>query len=282
MFRSLLFIPGNNPSMLQNADVFVTDAVVFDLEDAVSNKEKNNARNLVKNYLETSSVLPKQIILRINAIDSVWFKEDLKLLKTKKINYLLIPKTNKKTMEEITIALSAFEKKNDLEETKIIALVETAQGINEIEKFTENIRLSALLLGAEDLANDLEIKRTETNDEIHYARSKVIFSAASHGLIAIDTPYTDINNLEGLRKDAEQAKMLGMKAKAAIHPNHIEIINEVFSPTKDEILWATEIIKLSQESDSIGTFQYKGKMIDKPIIERANKILFKANKFGLM
>lgn len=268
--------------MLQNADVFLTDAVIFDLEDAVSIKEKHNARNLVKNYLQTSTVLPKQVVLRVNSVDSIYFGEDIKLLKTKKIDYLLIPKMNKETMHKVDIVLNDFERKNNLEQIKLIALIETAQGINEIDYFAENKRLSALFLGGEDLANDLEIKRTDSNNEIHYARSRVIFSAVANGIIPIDTPYTDINNVEGLRKDSEQAKELGMKAKASIHPNQLEIINEVFSPSMDEIDWARDIVRLSKENSDIGVFQYKGKMIDKPIIEKAEKIINKAKQFGIM
>lgn len=282
MFRSLLFIPGNNPSMLQNADVFLADAIIFDLEDAISIREKNNARNLVKNYLLTSSVLPKQVILRVNPINSEWFKKDIELLKTMKIDYLLIPKTDKSSLQAIDKYLSSFEKENNLVETKIVALVETAMGINDLPIFAENKRLIALLLGAEDLASDLQIKRTETGEEIFYARSKIIFTAAAYNLIAIDTPYTNISNLEGLLKDSTYAATIGMKAKACIHPNQLEVVNKVFSPSDEEIKWAKEVIKVSLDNPQSGAFQFQGKMIDKPILERANKILLKAKYFNLL
>lgn len=268
--------------MLQNADVFLADAIIFDLEDAISINEKNNARNLVKNYLLTSSVLPKQIILRVNSINTEWFKKDIELLKTNKINYLLIPKTDKSSLLNIEEYLSAFEKENKLVETKIIALVETARGVNDLPLFAENKRLIALLLGAEDLASDLQIKRTETGEEIFYARSKIIYAAVDHNLIAIDTPYTNINNLEGLLKDATYAANLGMKAKACIHPNQLEVVNKVFSPSEQEIKWAKEVIKISLEKPGSGAFQFQGKMIDKPILDRAEKILVKAKHFNLM
>ena len=282
MFRSLLFIPGNNPSMLQNADVFITDAVIFDLEDAISIKEKNNARNLVRNYLLTSSVLPRNVVLRVNSFDSQWFKKDIELLLTGKIDYLLVPKIDNDTLKLVDNYLNDFEIVNKLQKTKLIALIETVKGVVQLPLFAENNRLFALFLGAEDLANNLEIKRTEESKEIFYARSQVIYNAISNDLIPIDTPYTNINNSEGLKIDCEKAFSFGMKAKAAIHPNQLETINQVFSPSSEDIEWAKGVVEKFNENPSLGVFQYKGKMIDKPIINRAQKILEKANLFDLL
>lgn len=282
MFRSLLFIPGNNPSMLQNADIFSADGIIFDLEDAVSLKEKVNARNLVKNYLETSSVLPKKVILRTNDIDSEYFLKDLDLFKTKRIDFLLLPKINYSILDRLESVLSKFESTEKIDEIKVIGLVETVKAINEVEKIAENKRLYGLLLGAEDLASDLEIKRTDSSEEIIYPRSKVIFAAKANNLIAIDTPYTDISNHEGLLKDTKFAKQLGMKAKSAIHPNQLDTINTVFSPNNSEIAWAQEIVRLSEANKDKGSFQYLGKMVDKPIISRAKRILANAKEYGLI
>ena len=282
MFRSLLFIPGNNPSMLQNADVFSADAIIFDLEDAISINEKTNARNLVKNYLTTSSVLPKQVVLRVNVFGSDWFEKDIELLNTEKINYLLIPKMNKLVMQELDQFLNQFEFDNNLPKTKIIALIETSRGVLEMSEFAENKRLVALFLGAEDLTSDLEIKRSESGEEIFYARSKIIYTAAANNLIAIDTPYTNINNSAGLLKDCSYAMSIGMKAKSCIHPSQLEIVNKVFSPSEDEIKWALAVIEIHKEKPNVGAFQFQGKMIDKPIIDRAKKIVDRAKKFKLL
>ncbi|MFA7075887.1 MAG: CoA ester lyase [Candidatus Izemoplasmatales bacterium] len=282
MFRSLLFIPGNNPSMLQNADVFETDAIIFDLEDAISINEKANARNLVRNYLKNSSVLPKQVILRVNCYGSEWFDNDIELLKTKKINCLLIPKSDKDVISAVFDYLVEFEKTNQLDETKIIALIETAKGINEIQEFAQNKRLIGLFLGGEDLASDLEIKRTEQGNEISYARSRIIYVAVQHRLIPIDTPYTNINNPDGLSADCIYSSSLGMKAKACIHPNQLEVVNSIFSPSVEEIEWAKAVVKKFEENPNVGAFQFQGKMVDKPIINRAQKILIKAKNFNLL
>lgn len=282
MFRSLLFVPGNNPSMLQNADVFIADGIIFDLEDSITITEKDNARNLVNNYLETSSVLPKKVILRTNPVDTIWFKKDLELLKTKKIDYLLLPKMDLTTFELSIQLLDSFEESENLDKTKIIALIETAKGINEVQYFAENKRVFGLLLGAEDLANDLEVERTSLGLEIFFSRSKLVLSSVANKIIPIDTPYTDINNVNGLIEDCKFAKSLGMKAKACIHPNQLESVNHIFSPSQEEITWAKQILKLSIENENKGAFQYKGKMIDKPIIDKAKKITNNAKQYNLI
>lgn len=282
MFRSLLFVPGNNPSMLQNADVFIADGIIFDLEDSITITEKDNARNLVNNYLETSSVLPKKVILRTNPVDTIWFKKDLELLKSKKIDYLLLPKMDLSTFELSIQLLDRFEESENLDKTKIIALIETAKGVNEVQYFAENKRVFGLLLGAEDLANDLEVERTALGVEILFSRSKVVLSSVANKIIPIDTPYTDINNVNGLIEDCKFARSLGMKAKACIHPNQLESVNHIFSPSNEEITWAQQIVKLSIENDKKGAFQYKGKMIDKPIIDKAKKIIDNAKQYDLI
>lgn len=282
MFRSLLFVPGNNPSMLQNADVFIADGIIFDLEDSITITEKDNARNLVNNYLETSSVLPKKVILRTNPVDTIWFKKDLELLKSKKIDYLLLPKMDLSTFELSIQLLDRFEESENLDKTKIIALIETAKGVNEVQYFAENKRVFGLLLGAEDLANDLEVERTALGVEILFSRSKVVLSSVANKIIPIDTPYTDISNVNGLIEDCKFARSLGMKAKACIHPNQLESVNHIFSPSNEEITWAQQIVKLSIENDKKGAFQYKGKMIDKPIIDKAKKIIDNAKQYDLI
>ncbi len=282
MFRSLLFIPGNNPSMIQNADVFLADAIIFDLEDSVSVSEKNNARHLVRNYLFNSSVKPKQVILRTNSFDSVWFKGDIELFKSNSIDYLLIPKIDMDVIAALDEYLSAFEKDSNLEQIRIIGLVETAKGVEELHRYAQNKRLYGILLGAEDLTNDLRIKRTEGGSEISYARSKVIYNCVANRLLPIDTPFTNISNLAGLESDCKTAISLGMKAKASIHPNQLDTINNLFSPSKEEISWAMGVVKIHNDNPEKGVFQYQGKMIDKPIIEKAKRIIETAKYFDLI
>jgi len=281
MFRSLLFIPGNNPSMLQNADIFMSDAIIFDLEDGVSMKDKDNARHLVDNYLITNQSLPKHICLRCNPVNSLYIDDDLQLLKSKKIDYLVLPKANQVSIQIIDRKLSYLEETYDLDEIKIIALIEEAKAILTVNEIACHKRVHGLLLGAEDLTNELGIDRTLSAQEILLARSNVAYAAAAYQILAIDTPFTDIDHQDALKEDCLNAKKLGMKAKAAIHPNQLDTINDVFSPDQGLIEWAKGLLEQEKASDK-GVFQYQGKMVDKPIIEKAKKIIENAKKFNLM
>ncbi|QLY40541.1 CoA ester lyase [Hujiaoplasma nucleasis] len=281
MFRSLLFIPGNNPSMLQNADIFMSDGIIFDLEDAVSVSEKDNARNLVETYLLTTKSLPKQIVLRVNPVNTEYIQDDLKLLLSKKIDYILLPKSNMISLFVLDKLLSNFEKKYELKQTKVICLIEETKAVLEVNELAKHSRVEALLLGAEDLTNELEIERSIKGDEIQFARSQVIYAAIANKIIPIDTPFTDISDTEGLEWDCQNAQSLGMKAKTAIHPNQLEKINEIFSPSTKMIEWAKGVVDLAEKSGK-GVFQFKGKMVDKPVIDKAYKILEKAKFFDLL
>jgi citrate lyase subunit beta/citryl-CoA lyase len=281
MFRSLLFIPANNPSMLQNADIFMSDGIIFDLEDAVAIDEKDNARDLLETYLKTNQSLPKTICLRVNDVFTPFIDDDLKLLLTKKIDYLVLPKANIDALFILDHKLNELESLGQLNQTKLICLLEDSSGIIQANEIATHPRVEGLLLGAEDLTNELEIERTTLGEEIFYPRSKVIYAAAYQGILSIDTPFTDINDIDGLKSDCLKAKQLGMKAKTAIHPSQIEMIHQVFSPSQETIDWAMGVMKIHKEEGQ-SLFQYQGKMIDKPVIERARKIIEKAKSFDLL
>lgn len=232
MFRSLLFIPGNNPSMIQNADVFDSDAIIFDLEDSVDLIEKDNARNLVREYLETSSTLPSLVVLRVNPVDTSFFKKDINLVLTNHVDYILLPKATVDSLNILEEILIELENKFKIEKPKVIALAESSKSIIQIFKIACHKRVEAILLGAEDLCNDLEIDRSNQGDEILFARSRVVYACTAKKIISIDTPNTNVDDEKLLKQDCLNAKRLGMKAKAAIHPNQLEIINEIFSPLR--------------------------------------------------
>lgn len=265
-YRSLLFIPGNNPGMLQNSDILGADALFIDLEDAVALSEKDTARILVFEYLnafETNT----DIFIRINPLDSPYFYDDLNYLKDTKIKGILLPKAG----VESIIALDKFLEENGLD-FEIIALVESAIGLETTFEILQNSkRISGLFLGAEDLTLDLGAKRSKGSREIDYARAKIISAAKSMGVQAIDTPFTDTDDIEGLKEDIVLAKDLGMTGKAVISPRHVEYVNKLFSPSKEEIDYSQRVVdgvKLANEK-GLGAFSIEGKMIDKPIIMRA-------------
>lgn len=278
MRRSLLFIPGNNPGMLQSSDIFSSDAVIFDLEDAVSGTEKDSARNLVTNYLK--AFRPNiEIVIRINGFDTPFYLDDLNAVLNCDIDAIMLPKARVQdilTLEEI---IKSFKK-----DVKIIPIIEQAISLIEVEEIAKCELVDGILLGAEDYTKDLEVARTKEGNEIFYARCRVINACKAYKIDAIDTPFTDTNDEEGLLKDTKFAKSLGMNAKSAIHPNQIEVINKVFTPTEKEIEYATRVLIARDEAfkKGLGVFSLDGKMVDKPVIERAEKVIEKAKRFGVL
>lgn len=285
MRRSLLFIPSNNPGMLQNADVFGSDSVIFDLEDAVNVTEKDNARNLLYYYLQEHSNLNMEVVVRINGLDTDYYKDDLEMIVSDNIDSIMLPKARVKELKELDSLLTELEERKKLtKRIKVLPIIELAISVLEVDEIASLPRIDGILLGAEDLSSDLEVERTKEGKEIEYARCKVAMACKAYQIDAIDTPFTDVNDNEGLKKDCLNCKVLGMNAKAAIHPNQIDIINDSFLPTQKLITWAKRVMIATEEANKkgIGAFSLDGKMVDKPVIERAMKILKKAERFNAL
>ena len=276
MIRSLLFIPGNTPNLLIHAASLGADALIFDLEDAVSMAEKDSARILVRNTLQTLDFGNCKTIVRINPLDSPFWKEDLQTIAPQLPDFLLLPKTNGSD-DIFKIAQHMKKICNETQaNVKIIALLETALGIEKaFEIACVNEIVHGLLLGAEDLSSNLNCKRTKQGTEILYARQRVVMAARACGIEAFDTPFTDINDDEGIARDASLAKALGFSGKASISPRHVEAINEAFSPSESEIAYAHEVVKAIEEAKAQGrgTISLNGEMIDAPVVRRAEQIL---------
>lgn len=285
MRRSLLFIPSNNPAMLQNADVFGSDSVIFDLEDAVNVTEKDNARNLLYYYLLEHNDLNMEVIVRINGLDTPYYKNDLEKIVSDNIDAIMLPKARINELKKLDSLLTEIEFKKGLKKNiKIIPIIELAISVLEVDTIASLPRVDGILLGAEDLSSDLEVERTKEGKEIEYARSKVAMACKAYQIDAIDTPFTDVTDNDGLQKDCNTCKTLGMNAKAAIHPNQIDIINESFLPSNKLITWAKRVMIATEEANKkgLGAFSLDGKMVDKPVIERAKKILAKAERFNAL
>jgi citrate lyase subunit beta/citryl-CoA lyase len=285
MLRSLLFIPGNNPAMLQNADVFGADAVILDLEDAVNPAEKDAARNLVGGYLHQLSIDFGQIFIRINGLDTAWYEADLEAVVSDHIDGIVLPKAKVTDVKMLSHLLFNLEASRQMKKTvQIIPIIESAKSVLQIEKIAGLSRVTGLLLGGEDLASEMETERTKQGDEILYPREMIAFACRAEKIDAIDTPFTDTNDLEGLRADCLKASGFGLNAKAAIHPNQLDIIHECFSPSSKRIDWALRVVAAAKKASEqgLGVFSLDGRMVDKPIIERAHKVLENAAKFHLI
>ena len=283
----MLFLPGNNPNMLINGNCLGADAVIFDLEDAVAPAEKDAARILVRNTMRYMDFTGCGRIVRINSIDTPYWRKDLEQILPYKPDLILLPKSGSAAdVLEADEYMTQLEEKLGMEPGTVglMPLIETAMGVeNSFAIASATKRIKALFLGAEDLTADLRCKRTKEGREIEYARTRLVVAARAAGIDVFDTPFTDVNDDEGIVVDAELAKALGFSGKASISPRHVEVINRVFSPTMAEIDYAYEVIeaiRIAKEQGK-GAIALRGKMIDAPIVARAERTISMAVEMGL-
>jgi citrate lyase subunit beta/citryl-CoA lyase len=282
--RSMLFIPGNNPGMLQNGGVFGADSVILDLEDAVAPMEKDAARFLIANALRTVDYGASEKVVRINPLDS-FAGQDIKAIVPCCPDAILVPKVESAADIHQVVSMIAAAEKPGQTPVKIIALLETPCGIVEAYQIAKaDARVVALALGAEDYTAGLGAMRTKEGTEIYTARTLVINAAAAAGIQSIDTPYTDANDEEGLLEDTQLAKRLGFKGKLSINPRQIDVIHTVFNPSIHDISWAEQVIHAIRkaEAEGSGVASLNGKMVDLPIVNRAERILHLAKLLGLI
>lgn len=286
MRRSMLFIPGNAPGLLINGNYLGADALIFDLEDAVAPEEKDAARILVRNTLKHMDFQRCETIVRINALDTDYWRADLTEILKYKPDLVMLPKAG--TEEEIRTAdyfISELESKfgHVPGSVGIMALIETAKGLENAYAIAgASQRVMALFLGAEDLTADLRCQRTKEGREIEYARTRLVSAARAAGIDAYDTPFTDVADDEGIRSDALSAKALGFSGKAAVSPRHVGVINEVFSPSPADVAYACEVMEAIRQAQAQGkgAVALRGKMIDAPIVARARQIMAMAEEMG--
>lgn len=281
--RSMLFIPGNNPGMIQNAHVFDADSLIFDLEDAVSIDEKDAARVLVSMALDHFDFTPSERVVRVNPMDTVWGPEDVLQVAKYRPDAILVPKADERAVEICHRLLSEAEEEWEIprESIRIFALIESAYGVERAgEIIKRSSRVDGILLGGEDYTADMEIQRTAKGREIFYARTRLATLCKAFNLQLMDTPYADVDDVEGLKADAAEAVALGATGKAAINPRQIDTIHRAFSPSEEEVRWAQAVMDAWEVArvQGKGVFSLEGKMVDAPVVARAQKTLEKVKK----
>lgn len=285
--RSMLFMPGNNPGMLQSAAILGADSIILDLEDAVSLTEKDSARILVREAMKNVDYEGVEVVVRINPLTTPYADEDIEVIGRVKPDALMVPKATEEELEEIHRRLDKIEAEEGFEKEsiKLIPIVESAYGVQNVYSIIKaSTRVVAVLLGGEDYTSDMGIKRSKAGDEILYARNRVAIACKAMKVDAIDTPFTDTNDFEGLEKDIALAKSLGMTGKASINPRQIDTIHAVYAPTEGEIRHAQRVLEAMEEAEreSKGVFSLDGKMVDAPVINRAKNIVALSEKLGLI
>jgi citrate lyase subunit beta / citryl-CoA lyase len=250
---------------------------VIDLEDAVEASQKINARRIVGEWLATAPASSTATFLRVNAPGTHWLDDDLAWLKglgvaATHVHAVVVPKTEN---------AEALVRICDAAASPVLPLLETARGIvNAVDILGAKADIAAVLFGAEDLTAELGIPRTLQGEELLLARSRVVLAAAVAGVDPVDAVWTDLSAPDGLRQDGTRAKALGFRGKMAIHPDQIAIINEVFSPTVEEIAAARRIVAADDHARARGegVLRLDDRMVDAPVIKRARRVLALAER----
>lgn len=275
--RSALFIPANNPGMIQSSNLLGADAIIYDLEDAVSINQKDSARVLLQEAFNFFNDIETIKIVRVNPMDSPYFKQDVMMVKAYDIQYVLLAKATEQSIIELARLLENTG-------IKIIALIESAYAVYDLSNIIKASNLvEGVLFGAEDYALDMQIKRTKQSDEILVARQMIATTCRALQVFALDTPFTDVEDTQGLIEDTHKAQNYGFSGKACISPKQVKYVNSTFSPTIADISYAIEVIEAAKEAQAngLGVFSLNGKMVDAPIINRARLTLENAKKAGV-
>src|SRR5690625_1157175 len=280
--RSLLYVPGHSEKMIDKALNLNADSIILDLEDAVSPNEKTAARMLVKESIQKFKEKKKEIIIRINDVKTKDGVLDIEAIVEEKPNAIIVPKADEEAIQVTDILLNATEMRYNVSKKsiEIIPLLETSYSIVHTYKILDSShRITAVQFGAEDLTKEIGIDRTDKGMEITYARSGIVHEAVARDIDILDTPFTNIDDNDGLIYDTKNAKQIGFTGKTCIHPNQIETVNAVFTPDAKEVKKARELIKVFDEAvnNGSGVCTFEGKMIDNPIAERARKLVEKAD-----
>ncbi|MFC7073209.1 HpcH/HpaI aldolase/citrate lyase family protein [Halovenus rubra] len=278
--RTVLFSPGDQPSLLRNAPDSGADVVVFDLEDAVAPTAKAEARETVAAVVSELDA-NCELCVRLNPLADGG-RQDLEVLGSalSAVDSLMLPKVSSGA------AVSRLVDRVDADGTElpILALLETATGVLSAPEISAVDAVDALLLGAEDLSADVGLTRSTDGTEILHARQQVVLAASSENIDAIDTLHTDFEDTEGLTTDTNFAVDLGFDGKMAIHPAQVPVINDAFTPDEDRVEWAQSILNAKQQADKDGrgVFSVDGEMIDAPLIAQARDVLDRASAAGVI
>ena len=285
--RTMMFVPGSNAAMLRDASLYGADSIMFDLEDAVSLKEKDSARVLVHFALRTFDYRQVETVVRINGLDTVG-AADVEAMVLAGVDVIRLPKTETpQDIIDVDEVITKVEAANGITvgTTKMMAAIESAEGVlNAREIAKASTRLIGIALGAEDYVTNMKTKRFPDGQELFFARNMILHAARTAGIAAIDTVYSDVDNADGFKNEVSLIKQLGFDGKSVINPRQIPLVNEIYAPTEAEIQNAKEVIWGIREAEAKGSgvISVNGKMVDKPIVERAERVIALAKAAKMM
>lgn len=282
LHRSLLFVPGSRGELLEKAARFPADVLCLDLEESVLPEEKPRARELVRDAVRRLGEAGRTVHVRLNSIQSGETRDDLAAAVRPGLAGVLLAKTQSpQDVRDVDVLLREQELAHDVKPgtIELIVAIESARALLRCEEISRaSTRLGGLMLGGEDYAFDLGVQRTREGRELEHARFVIATCAAAARLAALDTPWADIEDIDGLVADAARAKAAGFGGKYVIHPSHIEPVHGVFSPTEAEVTYARKLLAAWEEAQAqgVGAVQLDGRMVDRPIAERARRVVEQA------
>lgn len=284
--RSMLFLPGANAAMLSTAFVFAPDTIMFDLEDAVSLREKDSARLLVFHALQMPVYRTMETAVRINPLSTPFGLKDLEAVVRAGVDVVRLPKTD--TADDVHALEAEVERieracGREVGSTKLMAAIESASGVvNAVAIATASKRLVGIALAGFDYVMDMQTERGD-GTELFYARCAVLHAARFAKIDAFDVVYSDVNDDEGFLKEVELIRKLGFNGKSLINPRQIELLHNAFAPTQEEVDYARRVVAAAEkgEQQGLGVVSLNGKMIDAPVIQHARVVLQRAAASGV-
>ena len=277
--RSCLYMPGSNERALEKAKGLAADTLIFDLEDAVRPDAKETARQLVCDAVRSRAYGSREVIVRINGLDTPWGEDDLAAAIAAKPDGVLLPKVETAATLERAAELIAQTSGNS--EVPIWAMIETPKGIlnvGDIAKQAEHMPLSAFVVGTNDLAKEMRVTAQADRSNFLFALSSIATAALAYGITPIDGVYNSITDTEGLAVECEQGLQLGFKGKTLIHPSQLETANTLFAPSDEEISEAQAIVDAFElpENAGRGVITVDGKMVEILHLHSAQELLARA------
>ena len=285
--RTMMFLNCQKPGLIKDPYIYKPDSIMLDLEDAVAEKEKDAARYSLFHALKEINYRGVERVVRINGLDTPYWKEDIRCAVAGGCDAIRIPKTESaqdvKLVEEHVIAA---EKEFGIPEgrTLIMAALESARGIMKALDICEaSERLFGIALSGGDYTKDLQTHITGTGVELMGARQNMVIAARAAGVQCFDTVYTDLDNMEGFKQDVETIHLMGFDGKSIINPRQIEIVHEIYTPTPKDIIFAEKVVKEidDKKAKGIGVFTVDGKMIDIAFYDGAKRTIELAKASGV-
>lgn len=281
---SRLYLPGNSPSMMLNAGLHSPDGLILDLEDSVAVQKKHEARFLVRNALRQINFYGAERMVRINQGNRGI--EDLKYIIPQNVNLILVPKCeDPEYLKDLDREIKKLAEENNNSPVFIMPIIESALGVEmayEIAKSVDSI--VAMAIGLEDYTADIGVQRTNEGKESLYARTRIVNASKAAGIQAIDSVFSDVSDMKALALNVKESKAYGFEGMGCIHPRQIAVIKKAFAPDKQEIQKAARIVLAFREAEKKGlaVVSLGSKMIDPPVVIRAQKVIMLAERLKLL